>query len=308
MLKNEFLANGIKLNYYEIKNKLPAIVFIHAQGTNALSFENTFKNLSKHFHIYTIDCPGHGFSDHNKKNYNIVSIGNAIIEFLSNVVCQPACVIGHSSGGLIAAYVAAYSQLCSCLILEDPPLFSSQGERRYKTFNYIDLSTICHNYIGEKIQQDFVLFYFENQKMWDFFPDKYRDKIKLKLINSAKKYRAKNPNKSLKVPFFPKIALSVYHGMNEYDPYFGCEFYDDNFNAGISHSDMLKLIQCKTLIMKAKTNFDNQEILLAAMNDDDVALANNLITNSKIVCFDCGHGIHIERKKEFIEAIFGFAK
>lgn len=52
--------------------------------------------------------------------------------------------------------------------------------------------------------------------------------------------------------------------------------------------------------MKAKTNFDNDRILLAAMSDEDVEKANKLIMNSKVVHFNCGHGIHIEKKKDIV--------
>lgn len=49
---------------------------------------------------------------------------------MEDVVQEKTYLLGHSSGGLIAAYAASHTALCSCLILEDPPFFSSQGERR----------------------------------------------------------------------------------------------------------------------------------------------------------------------------------
>ena len=60
---------------------------------------------------------------------------------------EPACLLGHSSGGLIAAYAASRSDLCCALVLEDPPFFSCQGERRKQSFNYVDLSTVCHEFL-----------------------------------------------------------------------------------------------------------------------------------------------------------------
>lgn len=308
VLQCNYESNGINLNYYEIKNDLPVLVMLHAQGTNALSFENTFNKLSKHFHIFSIDCPGHGLSDKNSYNYNIVTIGNAIVDFIENLIDEHVYILGHSSGGLIAAYTASNTDFCNGLVLEDPPFFSCQGDRRYKTFNYVDLSTVCHQYIESDCKDDFVLYYFDHQKMWEFFPDKSREKIKLKLLNSARKYRLKNPQKSLKVPFFPKSALAAYKGMNEYDPLFGETFYNDSFHSNIPHEEILKNITCKTLLMKAKTNYDNNGVLLAAMSDEDALLVSNLIVNSSIDYFDCGHGIHIEKNKEFINAIIDFTK
>lgn len=44
------------------------------------------------------------------------------------------------------------------------------------------------------------------------------------------------------------------------------------------------------------------------MNDEDAKLAQQLIAQCDIIQFDCGHGIHIEKKKEFIEAVIAFAQ
>ncbi|WP_206711613.1 hypothetical protein [Peribacillus faecalis] len=164
----------------------------------------------------------------------------------------------------------------------------------------MDLSTVCHKYITGKSEEDFVTYYFENQKMWEFFPDKSREKLKSKMVAMAQKNRKKHPERDLKIPFWPKNALSAYKGMNHYDPYFGEAFYDDIFHAGISHEDMLKKIHCKTILMKAETNYSDEGVLLAAMSDEDAQRANQLMEKSEIVRFDCGHGIHIEKKKEFL--------
>lgn len=302
IIENKFSTGTTTIHYYEIKNNLKPLVMIHAQGVCGLSYDNVFRKLSKKFHIFAVDCYGHGYSSHNKEKYTLQAIGNDLILFIKNVVKDKVYLTGHSSGGLIAAYIAAYSDLCEKLYLEDPPLFSSQSERRLKTFNYIDLSTICNNFIHQNECQDFVQYYFENQRAWGFFPDKSRDKIKKRMIAMGKKYRQKHPQNDLKVPFWPKAALSGYRGMNQYDPYFGDAFYNDTFHTEVLHEEMLNKICCDTVIMKAKTNYDDG-ILLAAMSDEDVERVNMLIKNSKLVHFKCGHGIHIEKKKEFLQVI-----
>lgn len=212
-------------------------------------------------------------------------------------------LLGHSSGGLIAAYIASKTELCSHLILEDPPFFSSQGERRKSTFNYVDLSTVCHNFINQSESNDFVLYYFSNQYAWNLFPDKSRDKIKSKMIKMATKYRKKHPDKNLKVMFWPKVALSGFHGMNNYDPLFGETFFSDSFHCGIPHEDILRNIKCRTVFMKAQTNVSENGILMAALSEDDLQKVSELIYDCQIVRFDCGHGIHIEKPKEFIECL-----
>lgn len=301
--KKLYQKQDIRLNYYEIENKLQPLVLIHAQGVDATSFDQVWKQLSKCYHVYSIDCYGHGESLHHAERYNVEDIGKAMICFIEDVIKQKVFLLGHSSGGLIAAYIASNSELCSYLILEDPPFFSSQGERRKDTFNYVDLSTICHNFINQTESKDFVLYYFRNQYVWNFFPEESRERIKKIMIKMATYHRKKHPNKNLKVLFWPKAALSAYRGMNNYDPLFGEAFFNDRFHSEIPHEKLLKKIKCKTVFMKAKTDISEDGILMAALSEEDLNRVSVLITNLQIVRFDCGHGIHMERPKEFVECL-----
>lgn len=297
--EHSYKKQGIELNYYELKNDLQPLVFLHAQGVDSTSFENVWTQLSEKYHIYSIDCYGHGKSLHDAKQYNLADIGKAIISFIENVVKEKVFLLGHSSGGLIGAYIASNTELCSYLILEDPPFFSSQGERRKGTFNYVDLSTVCHHFINQAESKDFVLYYFSNQYAWNFFPEKSREHIKQKMIGMAAKYRRKHPDRNLKVMFWPKAALSGFHGMNNYDPLFGEAFFNDSFHDRIPHEDILRNIKCRTIFMKAQTNISKDGILMAALSEDDLKKVSQLISDCQILRFDCGHGIHVENPKEF---------
>ncbi len=303
MIEKIYHNNGIKLKYYEVQSKRKPLVLIHAQGVNGKSFANVAKRLSGHFHLFSVDCYGHGGSLHQPDAYNIRSIGDAIIDFIRNVIGQKIHLLGHSSGGLIAAYIAAETDLCDKLILEDPPFFASQGERRKKTFHYIDLSMICHRYITEKVPEDFVLYYFKNQYVWSFFPEQSGEKIKEKLTKTAAVYRRRYPDKDLRVPFWSKAALAGFQGLQYYDPLFGDAFYTDSFHCGIPHEELLKKISCRTVFMKAKTQTAADGILMAALNDEDVRHVVDLIGNCRIIHFDCGHGIHIEKPGAFVRCL-----
>ena len=290
------------LNYYEIKNNKPELLFLHAQGTNSLSFMRVVSKLSKYFHIYLIDYYGHGKSSHNKEKYNLIDIGNDIIKFIEEVIKTNVIVLGHSSGGLIASYIASNCNKCKKLILEDPPFFASVGERRFNTYNYVDLSTVCHNFILQEDIKDFVYYYFINQYCWNFFPNDSREKIRTKLGDIALKYREKYPEKNLKVMFWPKKFLEGFKGIQNYDPYFGETFYNDSFN-NVDYEKMLLNIKCETLFMKAKTTIGENGLIQGALTDEDLKRVNELITNMKIEYFDCGHGIHVEQSKKFINCL-----
>ena len=291
------------INYYEINNDKPKLILLHAQGTNSLSFMNVIDKLSKHYHIYLIDYYGHGQSSFNREKYNLIDIGNDIIKFIEEIIQDNFSILGHSSGGLIASYIASNCELCSGLILEDPPFFASIGDRRFNTYNYVDLSTVCHNFISQDEIKDFVYYYFINQYCWNFFPDDSREKIRTKLGEYALKYRKKHPDKNLRVMFWPKKFLEAFKGLQNYDPYFGESFYNDSFNNNVDYNTLLSNIKCQTLFMKAKTTIGEDGIIQGALTDDDLEQVNKLIGNMNIEYFDCGHGIHVDKPKQFIKSL-----
>jgi len=55
----------------------------------------------------------------------------------------------------------------------------TQGEHGKGTFNYIDLSTICHNFLQHRECEDFVLYYFNNEYAWNLFPEDSRERMYL---------------------------------------------------------------------------------------------------------------------------------
>lgn len=293
------------INYYEADSNNPILLIIHAQSANSSSYSGVIKDLSKKFHLIIIDCYGHGKSSHNKEKYNIISQGDDLIEFIQYKTDEKISILGHSSGGLIACYIASKSDLCNNLILEDPPLFSSVGKKRFNYYNYNDLSTICHNFINQDEEEDFVYYYFMNQYMWNFFPENSREKIRNKSGKSALKYRKKHPDKALKIRFWPKKFLEAFNGMEQYDPYFGENFYNDTFNCNINYSKLLSEINCKTLFMKANTKIADDGIIMGALTDEDLQQVTGLIKNIMVEYFNCGHGIHNEKKKEFVKSVIG---
>lgn len=304
LVNKQFRTNDNNIiNYYETTNNKPILLIIHAQGTNSMSYFKIAKHLSKNFHVILVDCYGHGKSSHNKEKYNLISQGNDLIEFIENTTNNKISILGHSSGGLIASYIASESNYCDNLILEDPPLFSSNGKRRFNTFNFKDLSTVCHNFINQNEEKDFVYYYFMNQYCWNYFPEDSRDKIRNKLGEFALKYRKKHPEKTLKVPFWPKKFLESFNGLNDYDPYFGENFYNDAFNTNVDYEKLLLNIKCNTLFMKANTTIGTDGLIQGALTDEDLEKVTQLISNIKVEHFDCGHGIHNEKSKEFVKCI-----
>lgn len=298
-------ASGGQLQFYQFGAKGPALVLIHAQGTSSESFFSTAEKLSNEMHVYLVDCYGHGKSTHDPARYHLPDLGQDISEWIRNTIDGPVTIGGHSSGGLIASYLAAHLSECRSLILEDPPMFSSWEEKRTRTFNYVDLSTVCHNFLLQTEETDFVLYYFKNQYAWNLFPEKSREKTKSKLISRAENYRVRHPGENLKVRFWPS---EVFCGMNEYDPNFGDTFYHNTFHGGVDYPSILKQISCPTLFLKANTVVGENGLLQCALSEEDLDRVCTLISDCRVERFNSGHGIHTEREKEFVKMVRAFVR
>ena len=82
-----------------LEPKKKQILLLHAQGTNSCSFYSVVTKLAKHYHVYLVDYYGHGKSSHNPEKYNLVSIGNDIMDFIENVIFDSvACWVIHRVG------------------------------------------------------------------------------------------------------------------------------------------------------------------------------------------------------------------
>ncbi|MDD4370467.1 MAG: hypothetical protein PHD56_05285 [Anaerostipes sp.] len=57
---------------------------------------------------------------------------------------------GHSSGGILAAYIAGkLPEMVSGLLLEDPPFFNVEPEEMQNTFVYKDGFQLYHHYLNQ---------------------------------------------------------------------------------------------------------------------------------------------------------------
>ena len=91
--KHFYEGRNSGFQYYEIRNDLKPLVLLHAQAVDSTSFFCVMPKLARHFHVYAVDCYGHGRSLHDASRYNVADIGNAVIDFIWNVVMEPACLL-----------------------------------------------------------------------------------------------------------------------------------------------------------------------------------------------------------------------
>lgn len=88
-------------------DKAPPIVFIHGVGLRAESWYQQVTAFEDRYRCYVIDMPGHGESDLlTNPTLVLEDFAEALKTFITNVVGEPAIIVGHSLGAMTALQTA----------------------------------------------------------------------------------------------------------------------------------------------------------------------------------------------------------
>src|SRR3970040_984678 len=82
-------VGGNKLRYIK-SGKGPALVLLHTLRTQLDLFEKVMPELSKHFTVYALDYPGHGYSDIPTARYDAAFFPEAVEGFLDRLGVRAA--------------------------------------------------------------------------------------------------------------------------------------------------------------------------------------------------------------------------
>lgn len=301
--KQVTLKDGSVINYGEGPDNGPALLLIHAQEVSWENYAKVLPKLSKYYHIYALDCYGHGKSSKNPEKYTAEAQGKDFIWFIENVIGEPVVVSGHSSGGLLTAWLAANApQNVRGIVLEDPPLFSTEMSRTQKTFAWVDGFQTIHKFLQQSEEKDYVIFYLKNNYFKKFFGGGWNG-----IEKYAISYREKHPNEVLRIYFLPPSLNQIFTSVSgSYDIRFGNTFYDDSWFKNFDQSETLKKIKCPSVLIHASWSYDENGILLAAMDGKDASRAHSLIKNNELIDIKSGHGVHVEKPKDFTRIMIDF--
>jgi len=101
-------VGGHKLRYIKV-GKGPALVLLHTLRTQLDLFEKVIPELSKHFTVYALDYPGHGYSDIPTARYDAAFFTEAVEGFLAKLDLRDVTLAGVSIGGSIVLIIAAFA-------------------------------------------------------------------------------------------------------------------------------------------------------------------------------------------------------
>jgi pimeloyl-ACP methyl ester carboxylesterase len=99
------------------------LVLLHGLSANSTSWAPVIERTAAGWRSHALDFRGHGRSDHTPGRYRLADYVDDADRLLQ-LIGEPAVVIGHSLGAIVAAVLAQDRHpLVAAVFLEDPPLY-----------------------------------------------------------------------------------------------------------------------------------------------------------------------------------------
>jgi pimeloyl-ACP methyl ester carboxylesterase len=293
------------LNYVEGPDNGPPLVLLHAQHLDWFSYHRVLPALSRSFHVFAVDYPGHGKTTY-PADYPMTAarIGADLGDFIATVVGQPAYVSGNSSGGLLTTWLAANRPgLVRAVLLEDPPLFSAEQPRIRQTIAYRSFVT-SHRAVQEGVD-DFLLYWIESNSA--FFARNVGPGSAVALKLAVRFYRGVNPGAPVEIGLLPNDTVRQFvRGLDQFDARFGAAFYDGSWNEGFDHAAALQKITCPVLLLHAHTEVRADGTLHGAMSQQEADRAMSLLPHGRYVKTDATHVVHLADPRGFTAVLENF--
>ena len=300
--KQAELPNGNVINYGEANGDGPALLLIHGQMVSWEEYASVIPELNKNWHVYAIDVYGHGESSHDESLYYLDVNGDDIVWFIKHIIGEKTVISGHSNGALLAAYAAAYEgDLVSGVVLEDPPVFSTQGEGWENSFAYLDTYKPLHDYISGNPSECWPAYYLRHC----YWGGLYMKDAMPGLADYTQKYHDNHPDEEVKIMFLPKSITCVFHYVEQYDMMYGEHFYDLTWNHGVAHEQMLSDIEVPCIYLHAMEQTADNGVYLCAASKEQADRAVSLIGENctLIETKDSDHNIHGNHTNVYLKAV-----
>ena len=256
----------IRMNYVVAGDpENPALLLIPAQTESWWGYEAAITLLADRFQVYAVDLRGQGRSTWTPGRYTLDIFGNDLVRFLDLVIGRPAVVSGLSSGGTIAAWLAAFAKpgQIRAAVFEDAPLFASEanpsiGQSIRQGIG--PMFTVWHKWLGNQWSIG------DWAGMQHALPHELPASMAQTLAGMA-------PAGSGEAPAGPPQDL------REYDPEWGDAFVSGRATASCDHEAMLTHVQVPVLFTHHFHQIDPfTGALMGAISDLQVARVEQLVT------------------------------
>ncbi|XP_055804800.1 uncharacterized protein LOC129873686 isoform X2 [Solanum dulcamara] len=104
---NYWTWRGHKIHYVVEGEGFP-VVLIHGFGASAFHWRYNIPELAKKYKVYALDLIGFGWSEKPLIEYDAFIWRDQVVDFLKEIVIEPAVLVGNSLGGFTALVAAAF--------------------------------------------------------------------------------------------------------------------------------------------------------------------------------------------------------
>ncbi|MGH7906098.1 MAG: alpha/beta fold hydrolase, partial [Candidatus Binataceae bacterium] len=111
----DLIGCDIRQTFYDVKGVRarcieagdgPPLIFLHGTGGHAEAYARNLIEHAKHFHVYSLDMIGHGFTGAPDCNYDIEDFANFVRDFLDTIGAKKAFISGESLGAMTTQWFA----------------------------------------------------------------------------------------------------------------------------------------------------------------------------------------------------------
>ncbi len=298
--EHDVLLDGVRHHYAEGPDHGPAVVLVPGQSMPWESYQKVMPLLARHFHVFALDVRGHGKSEHTPGQYSFSRCGKDLVLFLRQVVKRPAVCCGNSSGGLIALWAAANApELVSALLMEDPPLFTTEWPRlRDDTWVY---GFFVHTV---KTLPDLAGFFstltIPSQGKLELMS--FPRPLAWVLGGAIRRRQARAPGAPVDIAWLPLPVRLFVRGLSEYDVDFTRACTDGRM-CDMDHSAALEAVRCPALLIQADSFRHPQKGLVGAMGDEDVARARAVLPPLEVERWHSAHVVHLANPRRYVQAL-----
>jgi pimeloyl-ACP methyl ester carboxylesterase len=250
----------VVMNYSIVGDStLPALLLVPGQTESWWGYEQAMRLLENHFQCFAVDLRGQGRSTRTPGRYTLDNMGNDLARIIALAIKRPVIVSGLSSGGLLAAWLAAYGIPGSIrgALCEDPPFFSSEVN-----------PSRGHSLRQHALAPVFALrskFLGDQWSVGDWAGFKKAAARELPPWMAALIPQSDEPPQNLK----------------EYDPEWARAFVSESVGASCNHAEMLAAVKVPTLYTHHLRSIEPESgILFGAASDQQAAYVCKLIRST----------------------------
>lgn len=280
----------VELNYAETGDPdKPALLLLPSQSESWWGYETAMEQLAADFHVFAVDLRGQGRTTWTPGRYSLDNFGGDLVRFIDRVVRRPAIVAGNSSGGVLAAWLSAFSLpgLIRGAMLEDPPLFASELHPRY----------------GHSIRQAAGPLFAH----WrDYLGDQWSIGDYQGYLNAMRS--SGNPILKL-VPLLDEVPQNLL----EYDPEWGRAFYEGTVGQTCPHDSLLSQVKTPVLLTHHSWSIDPESgALVGSVSDFQVEKAIEIMQATgqpvdHVSLPDAPHIMHLLEPERYVEVLTKWA-